>query len=122
MGIIRINNIKLYAYHGCLKEEGLIGSQYRIDVKAYANFKKAAQTDNLMDAVDYVHLNRIVKEEMAIRAELLEYVANRIVDRMLQEIPMIKKVKVSVAKINPPIEGNVADVSIIITKKQKHKK
>ena len=119
MGKIIINNIKLYANHGCLAEEGIIGSMYKVDVIAHASFKKAAETDDLIYAVDYVHLNKIVKEEMAIRSSLLENVGKRILDKMLNEIPMIKKATIKIAKINPPINGNVSDVSIVMTKKQK---
>jgi len=122
MGIIKINNIKLYAYHGCLKEEAKIGSKYSLDVKVKSSFKKAAKSDNLTDAIDYVQLNRIATEEMAIRADLLEHVANRILDRILSELPLVKKASVRIAKINPPIEGNVTDVSVIMSKKQKIKK
>ncbi|APZ45424.1 dihydroneopterin aldolase [Polaribacter reichenbachii] len=118
MGIIQVNNIKLYAFHGCLEEEAKIGSWYRVDVDVKADLKKSAKTDNLADTVDYVHLNHIVKEEMAIRSKLLEEVAQRILDRFFREIQMIKKAKVAVAKINPPIGGNVEEVVIILTKKR----
>ncbi|QOD60003.1 dihydroneopterin aldolase [Polaribacter haliotis] len=118
MGIIKVNNIKLYAFHGCLEEEAKIGSEYRVDVEVKANLKKSAKTDDLADTVDYVHLNYIVKEEMAIRSELLEQVAQRILDRFFREIRMIKKATVSVSKINPPIGGNVEEVVIILTKKR----
>ena len=118
MGIIQVNNIKLYAYHGCLEEEAKIGSWYRVAVEVKADLKKSAKTDNLKDTVDYVHLNLIVKEEMAIRSKLLEEVAQRILDRFFKEIPMIKKAKIEVAKINPPIGGNVEEVVIILTKKR----
>ncbi|ARV15612.1 dihydroneopterin aldolase [Polaribacter sp. SA4-12] len=118
MGIIQVNNIKLYAFHGCLDEEAKIGSEYSVDVEIKADLKKSSKTDNLVDTVDYVHLNHIVKEEMAIRSKLLEEVAQRILDRTFKEIPMVKKAKVSVAKINPPIGGNVEEVVIILTKKR----
>ncbi|SHM87785.1 dihydroneopterin aldolase [Polaribacter sp. KT 15] len=118
MGIIQVNNIKLYAYHGCLDEEAKIGSEYRIDVEVKASLRKSAKTDELADTVDYVHLNHIVKEEMAIRSKLLEEVAQRILDRFFREIRMIRRAKVSVAKINPPIGGNVEEVAIILTKKR----
>ena len=119
MGIIKVNNIKLYAYHGCLDEEAKIGSEYRVDISVKADLKKSSKTDELVDTVDYVHLNFIVKEEMAIRAKLLEHVAKRIIDRIFDELIMVKKAKVSVAKINPPIGGNVEEVAIILTKKRK---
>jgi dihydroneopterin aldolase len=118
MGIIQVNNIKLYAFHGCLDEEAKIGSEYRVDVEVQADLKKSAKTDELADTVDYVHLNYIVKEEMAIRSKLLEEVAQRILNRFFKELKKIKNAKISVSKINPPIGGNVAEVVIILTKKR----
>jgi len=118
LGIIKVNNIKLYAFHGCLNEEAKIGSEYKVDVKVKANLKKSAKTDELSDTVDYVHLNHIVKEEMAIRSKLLEEVAQRILNRFFTELKMIQKATVSVSKINPPIGGNVEEVVIILTKKR----
>lgn len=116
MGCIKLRNIRLYAYHGCLDEEGKIGSEYRIDLCIKADLSKSAHTDKLSDTVDYVHLNKIVKEEMAIRTKLLEAVADRILTRILLEIPLVKKAKVEVSKINPPIGGNVAMVTIKMKK------
>ncbi|MGK0413525.1 MAG: dihydroneopterin aldolase [Polaribacter sp.] len=118
MGIIKVNNIKLYAFHGCLDEEAKIGSEYRVDVVVEADLKKSAKTDELADTVDYVHLNHVVKEEMAIRSKLLEEVAQRILDRFFRELKMIQKATVSVSKINPPIGGNVEEVVIILTKER----
>ncbi|MCH3881424.1 MULTISPECIES: dihydroneopterin aldolase [Tenacibaculum] len=118
MGIIQVNNIRLFSNHGCLDEEAKIGSEYRVDVEIKASLRKSSKTDNLVDTVDYVHLNHIVKEEMAIRSELLEHVAERILTRFFKEIRMIRRAKVSVAKINPPIGGNVAEVVIVLTKKR----
>jgi hypothetical protein len=41
--------------------------------------------------VDYVLLNRIVVEEMAIRSDLLEHVAHRIITRIFEEIPEVSE-------------------------------
>lgn len=122
MGEIILNNIQLYAKHGCLVEEGKIGSIYNVKLSVKTDFSKASSSDNLKDAVDYVHLHKIVKDEMAIRSALLEHVAKRILDKILEEIPLVEKAKVQIAKINPPIGGNVSDVSIIMSKKQKQLK
>ncbi|MCK5816295.1 MAG: dihydroneopterin aldolase [Flavobacteriaceae bacterium] len=119
MGIIKVENIRVYAYHGCLLEEGKIGSDYRVDVKVKADLSKSTKSDELEDTVDYVHLNLIVKEEMAIRAKLLEHVADRIIERILEEIPMVKWAKISVSKINPPIGGDVEMVTIVLKRKRK---
>lgn len=119
MGIIKVENIRVYAYHGCLEEEAKIGSDYRVDIEVKANLKASSISDKLLQTVDYVHLNLIVKQEMAIRSELLEHVAKRIIDRVLKEIPMVKKVKTAVSKINPPIGGDVEQVAIVLSKKRK---
>jgi len=118
MGVIKVRNIRLYAYHGCLDEEGKIGSEYRVDLCVKADLSNSAKTDKLSDTVDYVHLNKIVKEEMVVRTKLLETVANKILERILKEIPIVKKATVEVSKVNPPIGGNVAMVSIKMSRKR----
>ncbi|MFP2997901.1 dihydroneopterin aldolase [Spongiivirga sp. MCCC 1A20706] len=118
MGVIEVTNIKVYAYHGCLVEEGKIGSDYRVDLKVEADLSKSAQTDSLKDTVDYVLLNQIVKEEMAIRSKLLEEVADRILNRILKESSLVQEASVWVSKINPPIGGNVEKVTIKMSKKR----
>ena len=118
MGKIQVNNIKVYSYHGCLEEESIIGSDYRVDVEVEADLSKSALTDELIDTVDYVHLNHIVKTEMAIRSKLLEYVVKRILDRIFKELEMVMFASVKVAKINPPIGGDVENVAVILEKKR----
>lgn len=111
---IYINSIQLYAYHGCLPEEALIGSNYTVDVLMETNFSEAANTDNLDKTIDYCTVFNIVKEEMAIRANLLENVAMRIVKRLKSEFNQLHKVNLTVTKLNPPMNGNVKGVSIIV--------
>ena len=118
MGTIKVKNIRVYAYHGCLIEEGKIGSDYRIDLSVKANLKISSKTDELADTVDYVHLNKIVKEEMSIRTKLLETVAAKILDRIFLEIPMAVNAKVNISKLNPPIGGNVEMVTIEMKRKR----
>jgi len=112
MGIIRVTNSKVYAYHGCLVEESKIGSEYRVDVSVNADLQPSAMSDDLQETVDYVHINKIVREEMAIRSKLLEHVAKRILDRIFHEIAIVDEATVAVSKINPPIGGNVQMVTV----------
>ena len=119
MGIIKVENIRVYAYHGCLKEETKIGSDYRVDVKVKADLQKSADSDDLNDTVDYVLLNKIVVEEMAIPSALLEHVAQRILDRIFTEDKLVTIATVAVSKINPPIGGDVQMVTIELNQKRK---
>lgn len=118
MGEVKVENIRVYAYHGCLSEETTIGGDYRVDIKVKANLNKAALSDNLSDTVDYVHINQIVKAEMKVPAKLLEHVARRIISRIFHEIEMVQFAKVAVSKINPPISGDVEAVTIILSQKR----
>lgn len=116
MGKIKLRNIKVFSYHGCLDEEGKIGSNYRVDLTVKGDLSHSAKTDELKDTIDYVHLNKIVKEEMAIRTKLLETVAERILKRVIDELLLVQKVKVAVSKINPPIGGDVGMVTVCRSK------
>ncbi|ADV48788.1 dihydroneopterin aldolase [Cellulophaga sp. E16_2] len=112
MGKISVSNIRVYAYHGCLREESINGSDYRVDIEVEADLAKASVSDNLKDTVNYVVINYIVKEEMAIKSKLLEHVAKRILDRIFKECLTVESGSVTVSKINPPINGDVEMVSI----------
>ena len=114
MGIIRLKNIRTFSYHGCLVEESKIGSDYRVDLEIKADLRKSSVSDELADTVDYVHLNKIVVEEMAIRSKLLEHVAKRVITRVFREIPEVSRIVLEVSKINPPIGGDVEQVTIVM--------
>ncbi|MDD2982067.1 MAG: dihydroneopterin aldolase [Crocinitomicaceae bacterium] len=111
---IEVNGIKLYAFHGCLEEEGLIGGNYVVDISLTTNFQLAAETDTLENTIDYVIVNQIVKEEMAIRSKLIEHVGHRILIRLKNTLNNMHAVKIKITKICPPINGDVQNVAIII--------
>jgi dihydroneopterin aldolase len=117
VGKIILEDIRVHSNHGCLEEEALIGSDYLVDLEIETDLSKSMETDDLNDTVDYVHLNTIVKEEVLIRSKLLENVVHRILQRIQNELPEVRFVRVKLTKINPPIEGNVKKVSVVLEKK-----
>jgi dihydroneopterin aldolase len=90
-----------------------------VDLKVSVDLSESAKSDKLNDTVDYVFLNKIVREEMSIPSKLLETVAKRILDRIFNEDQLVKKATVSVSKINPPIGGDVEMVTIKMSQKRK---
>ena len=112
MGTIKLKNIRTFSYHGCLVEESKIGSNYIVDLEIKTDLRKSSASDELADTVDYVLLNTIVMEEMAIRSKLLEHVAHRIIKRIFSEIPEVSRILLAVSKVNPPIGGDVERVTI----------
>jgi len=121
LGIIKLENIRVFSYHGCLKEETKIGSDYLVDLEVKGDLQQSAKTDLLSDTVDYVFLNKIVREEMLKPSHLLETVAKRILIRILNEDHSVKKATVWVSKLNPPIGGDVEKVTIKMTESRKNK-
>ena len=113
-----LKNISCYSFNGCLKEETVIGSKYRVDLSVKADLKKSAKTDQLKDTVDYVLLNRVVKEEMSIPSKLLENVAHRIIASIFKAEPRVNKCSVQITKLNPPINGDAVGVSVKLTQKK----
>ncbi len=111
---IELNGIKVYAYHGCLPEEAKIGGRYTVHISLTTDFSKAFTTDTLEDTIDYVTINKIVIEEMAIRSKLIEHVGQRIIKRLRNEIKGLTGSRVKVVKHTPPIGGDVDNVAIII--------
>lgn len=111
---IFVSGIQCYAYHGCLPEEGRIGGHYIVDIELHTDFSKAAAQDTLCDTIDYVDVNRIVSEEMAIRSKLIEHVGQRIVNRIKSELKGIHSLQVKITKLCPPINGDVQSVAILI--------
>lgn len=116
MHTINLRGIRLHANHGCLEEEALTGGNYIVNVQLKYDFSAAAATDDLNETIDYCAVYEIVKAEMAIRSKLIEHVAERIAKRVKTEFTNLKGLNVEVIKLNPPIHGQVEEVSVVIEK------
>jgi dihydroneopterin aldolase len=112
MGQIRLNGMEFYAYHGCYREEQVIGNHFLVDITMDADMKEASHSDDLRDALNYAEVYELVKHEMAIRSHLLEHVSARILNRLFEEFPQLNRAEVCVAKLNPPIGGQMRSVSV----------
>ncbi len=116
MGIIELEGMEFYAYHGCFKEEQVVGNPFLVDLRLEADCNMAAKTDQLKDAVNYQKAYQIVKEEMALKSHLLEHIAERILQSLLQKLPQIQKATVKISKINPPLGGRTNRVSVTMSR------
>jgi dihydroneopterin aldolase len=112
MGVIYVNDIEVYANHGCLEEEAVIGGKYIIDAVFHVDVKKAAHYDDLDLTIDYVKVTDIIQREMAVRAKLIESVGYRMLHALQDEFPQADSIKLTLTKVSPPIPGQVGSVSI----------
>ncbi len=100
---ITIDRQKVFARHGVLPQESVVGANYYVSVRLEMENNAALLTDNIDDTVSYADISRIITEEMAVRSRLLEHVANRIKDRILSLNPDVLRLTVSITKENPPL-------------------
>lgn len=114
MGKLELTGMKFFAHHGCFDEEKIIGNYFVVDFEAETDMTGPAVTDDLEDAVNYQLIYNIVKEEMSRTSNLLEHVAGRILDRVRKEFPQLDHASVSVAKINPPLGGEVGSSRVTL--------
>ena len=114
MSTICLNNIDIYAYHGVFEVEQKVGQWYTVNLEIDVDFSEAALNDELRGTIDYSKLNDIIREEMGIKSKLIEHVANRIANRVLETFPDIESGTLSVAKKNPPVKGEMESVEIVI--------
>ena len=91
---IYLKNVRCYSFHGCLKEESIIGSEYLVNLWVSGLLENSPVSDKIEDAIDYVFLNKIIKEEMSIPSKLLESVSHRILSRVLDEDKRVLEVTV----------------------------
>ena len=118
MGVIRVEDIRCYAYHGCMEEEGVVGTSFSVDVEVKTDLSLSAKSDLLADTIDYVAISKLVQEEMATRSMLIEHVAQRILSRLMKDFPTVESSKIVVVKHAAPIMGEVKRVSVTLESKR----
>ena len=111
---IFIEDLKIFAYHGVLPEETILGTYYILNVEVHADLWKAVSTDDLADTINYAEINDIIHQEMKINSKLMEHVAGRILKNIKLKFPQVKFLKIKITKTNPPMKGEMKGVSIEI--------
>lgn len=117
-GRIALEGLEFHAFHGVYPHERESGNFFEVDIVVEANFLKAAQHDELADTINYEILFQIVKDEMDRPSKLLETVAEKIVDDVLQRFPNVDLVEFKISKLNPPIGGKCRKATVTLMKQR----
>ncbi len=116
MGLIHIEGMEFYSFHGHFKEEQIVGNKFIVDLTIETDMDKASASDNLKDAVNYQRAYEIIRQEMEKKSHLLENIAGRILEALHTELTGIRKATVKVSKMNPPVGGKIHSVSVVLSK------
>jgi dihydroneopterin aldolase len=118
MGLIRIEQMEFYSFHGCYEEERIVGNRFIVDLELETDCSKPALSDNIRDTLNYQTAYDLIIEEMKIKSYLLEHIASRILDRLFVEFPQLERASVKVAKMNPPMGGKIKAVSVELERRK----
>jgi dihydroneopterin aldolase len=114
MEFIELKKMIFHAYHGVMEQERKVGNTFVVDLKLQLDLSEAIQSDNLEDTVNYAAIFELVKKEMAIPSNLLEHIAGRIIKKIKQNFPQITAIEIRLAKINPPVGGEIEAAAVIL--------
>lgn len=114
MAIISLEGMEFYAHHGCYREEQIIGTRFVVDFYFESDTQDAGLSDNLQHTINYQQVYSLIREEMGIRANLLEHLSWRIMKRMLATFPGMLFAEIKISKVNPPLGGQVGYVSVAL--------
>ncbi len=118
MDTIVLKGMHFYGYHGCLAEEQKTGQPFHVDVILTADLRRAGESDDLTDTIDYSQVWAMVRDIVEGRPyRLIERVAAVIAETLLAEFPL-EAVKVTVHKPQAPVGGLFDDVAVCMERKR----
>ncbi len=107
-----LNKLRFHARHGVLPQERETGGEFVVSIRAKYLFAKALQSDDVADTLNYAEMFEIINKEMQKPSCLLEHVAGRLGQSILERMPMIETLDVTVEKINPPMGADVESAAV----------
>ncbi|MBT2688740.1 dihydroneopterin aldolase [Bacillus sp. ISL-47] len=117
MDKIYVSQMEFYGYHGVFPEETRLGQRFVVDLIVETDLKKAGETDDLDDSINYGELYTVCKEVVEGKPyKLVEAVAEKLAGDLLERFPPISQLTVKVIKPDPPIPGHYKSVAVEITR------
>lgn len=120
MDKIIIKNLKLFCYHGVNPEEKVDGQNFIFDIEASVDLSVPCETDNVDDTVSYAKMIKTVRKvSQSQKDDLIERVAQRIIDALFEEYEKIQSIKILVKKPEAPIKADFDYVAVQIERERK---
>lgn len=111
---IELSGLEIFAYHGVYEEERRDGNNFIVNLVVEGDFEKAVESDKLEDTLNYELLYEIIANEMHKPSNLLEHVAGRIRNSILEEFSQVKSIEISIEKLAPPIKGQCQSTKVTL--------
>ena len=116
--VISLNDIRIFAYHGVMPQEHIVGDWYTINLQLTVSNEIATQSDLISDTVDYSKVFEVVKREMQIPSKLIEHVCGRITQTILDQFSLVDAIRITIIKQNPPIGAECGGCGVELTQQR----
>ncbi|TWI98236.1 dihydroneopterin aldolase [Mucilaginibacter frigoritolerans] len=112
---ISILGAEFFAYHGFYPEEQKLGTKFIVDAEVSFKPLHDLKDDKISNTVDYEKVYNIIDHQMKQTRKLIETVAQSIADDIKEQYNFVDNIRVSIKKLNPPLNGKVDYSSIVIS-------
>lgn len=114
---IKLNDLYFYSFHGLYEEEKITGGEFVVNV-VVEYLPQMPVITRLEETVDYSAIYTIVKERMQKPTPLLETLAMKIVNSILEKFSIVERAEVSIKKVQPPIKNFTGSTETVYSKKR----
>lgn len=111
---IVLERMEFRAFHGCYDLEQRVGNRFTVDLELTADLGGVADQDDVQQAVNYLTVYEIVREQMRITQRTIERVATNIIQALYAAFGQLLHVRCTVSKLAPPLGGKLARVSVVL--------
>lgn len=114
---IVLTGIHGFGYHGLFEQERKDGQDFFVDLTLSVDLTAAAQSDAIEDTVNYAEITDLVVEEITTNpVNLIEKLAARIAERVLNQHIKVQIVTVTVHKPQAPVAAQLKDIAVVVTR------
>lgn len=110
-----ITGLSLHAYHGVMEHEQKVGQSFILDLALSIDLREASHSDKLVNTVSYDQVVEVAAQAFcAKRCRLVEAAAGAVAKAVLEQFPLVSRLRVTVHKPHAPIAATFADVGVTI--------
>ena len=114
---IVLTGIHGFGYHGLFEHERKDGQDFFVDLTLSVDLTAAAQSDAIEDTVNYAEITDLVVEEITSNpVNLIEKLAARIAERVLNQYIKVQSIAVTVHKPQAPVAAQLKDIAVVVTR------
>ena len=112
---ILLTGVHGFGYHGLLDHERKNGQDFYVDVVLILDLQVASQSDSIDETVNYAEITDLIVIEITTDpVSLIEKLAGRIADRILNSYSRVNSVSVTVHKPQAPVSASLKDIAVQI--------